>query len=71
MELSSSLGEIILALEFYLTNYNTEEFLSPSVLQQFSDVLVQVFPGTSPGITHVIHPSTRGISVPAPPSKHG
>ena len=60
-----------LRAEFYITNYNTNEFLSPVVLETFADVVVQIFQHPEAHIIQVIQPSFRGIAVPPSPAKHG
>ena len=60
-----------LRAEFYITNYNTDEFLSPVVLERFADVVVQIFQHPEAHIVQVIQPSFCGIAVPPSPAKHG
>ena len=68
-----NLGNIQQSLraEFYITNYNTDEFLSPVVLETFEDIVVALFQHPKAHIIQVIQPSFRGISVPPSPTKHG
>ena len=60
-----------LRAEFYITNYNTDEFLSLVVLETFANIVVALFQHPGAHIIQVIQPSFRGISVPPSPAKHG
>jgi len=57
--------------EIYITNYNTDEFLSSVVLDAFGDIILRVFENNAAHITQVIHPALRGIAIPPAPLKHG
>ena len=46
------------------------DFLSPAVLQKFSDTLKDVFFSSS-AVVAVIDPVSRGFSIPPPPEKIG
>ena len=60
-----------LRAEFYITNYNTDEFLSPTVRETFANIVVALFQHPKAHIIQIIQPSFRGISVPLSPAKRG
>ena len=71
MKYSALVGSILQETEFYILNYNIEEFLSPEILERFGSVLEQVFQNPGAGITEIVHPATRGIPLQSPTAKHG